>query len=338
MSADRSSRYWLWATLGTVIGIFFLWWFWNFATQFKSVDSGTACVVTRGGPFEDNRLPADVRQPGDGLGPIGIFNDQFCFPSNERFYTLSANASEADSKTVDRIVVPTVDAVDLIIEGNARFTLTTNEKLLKEFYISYGNRTYDGKYPYDGGAGWENFLARTLRPLLVKSIREEVGRTRCSELLNTCQYVLDPERAAKGEVEAVDTGQNLTRVGDDVAKSLAASLTATLGAPYFEDVRFTFERPSFTETVAEEVRLAQAKRTELATAKLEAQRQVEVATGKKRAAEQEALAFKERQRANPKQPQIELLKALCGEDSDGRSKGCSNLQVIGTGNITKLIR
>jgi hypothetical protein len=79
---------------------------------------GEVCVVQEGGPL-DGRGVADVRQPGEGVSNIGIFNKQRCFPPTERTYIISSRANEADSKTVDFVEVPTADAVAVRIEGQA---------------------------------------------------------------------------------------------------------------------------------------------------------------------------------------------------------------------------
>ena len=82
----------------------------NILTAFHSTAPGEVCVVQEGGPL-DGRGVAKVRQPGEGVSNIGIFNKQRCFPATERNYIISSRANEADSKTVDFVEVPTSDAV-----------------------------------------------------------------------------------------------------------------------------------------------------------------------------------------------------------------------------------
>ena len=65
--------------------------------------------------------------------------------------------------------------------------------------------------------------------------------------------------------------------------------------------------------VQEKITGAQAARTELATAKLEAQKRVEQAIGDRRVAEQKADAIKATEnayRGNPAQARIDAIKAL----------------------------
>lgn len=333
----ESSYGWLWLGLGGIGLVVALIVVFGWVASFKSVPPDRVCVVQEGGPF-DGRDVKEVRQPSSGVGSIGIWNKQRCYPVTERTYTLSADPGEADAKTVDTFKTPTVDAVQVVIEGQARFTLNANPAVIESFYRRYGLRTYDGKYPDDGGSGWENFLAQVLRPVLLNSIREAIGERRCVELNNTCQYVLNPESATKRKVEEVETGQNLDEVGSEIATTLTGNLKRTLGGDYFENIRFNLVRIGFEPGVQQAIEAAQTKRTQVANAQLDAQAQIEKAKGEKRAAIEQARAFRIRSKANPNQPQIEALKVLCGTTGqEGQYPGCTHLQVL-SGGIAKLIR
>jgi len=324
---------WLWLGLGglaLVIGVVIVF---GWLASFKAVPPDQVCVVQEGGPF-DGRDVKEVREPSSSVSPIGIWNSQHCYPVTERTYTLSTDPGEADSKTVDTFRTPTVDAIQVVLEGQARFTLNSDPAVVEDFYRRYGLRTYGGHHPDDGGEGWDNFLAQVLRPVLLNSIREAVGHYRCVELNNTCQYVLDPEAATKGKVEEVSTGQNLDAVGQEIAQTLSSNLESTLRGKFFENVRFNLVRIGFEPQVQQAVQDAQTKRTEVSNAQLDAQKAVEQAKGRRKVAAQEALAIREKQRAykaNPTQGRIDQWKAICGE------AGCNQLRVIG-GNATQLIR
>lgn len=303
-------------------------------SSFKGTESSEVCVVKEGGPF-DGRDVKEVRQPAESPKIIGAFNKQYCFPSNERSYTLSANPDEADAKTVDTFKVPTIDAVEVFVEGQARFKLNADPKVVKQFYLSYGNRTYDGKHAYDGGDGWDNFLQQVFRPQLSNALRDAVGEYKCVELKNTCQYVQNTEAVTEGKVDEVANSQNLSEIEDEVVDQLTENVKHSLGDDYFVDIRFNLTGVKFEDAVEEAVTRAQTKRTEVANTRLEAQRQKEEAAGRKLAAREDAEAIKIKQNAyklSPTQAEIDKLKALCG---DG---GCTNLQVIGGGGVTKLIR
>ena len=284
----------------------------NWVTAFKSVGPGQVCVIQEGGPF-DGRDVAKVRQAASGVANIGIFNKQRCFPATERNYIISAKAGESDRQEVDFVEVPTSDAVSVRIEGQALFRLSTDPKAISEFYRRFGVRTFDGLHPYEGDEGWRKFLAIQFRPILDNALREAIGQYECVQLNNTCQYVQNAEQAVQGDVEEINTGQTLAEAQETIAKTLQADLNDTLGGNYFEGIRFRLRGVTFDPKVQEKITGAQAARTELATAKLEAQRRVEQAIGDRRVAEQKAEAIKATQnayRGNPAQARIDAIKAL----------------------------
>lgn len=299
------------------------------ATSFKGVEPSDACIVKEGGPF-DGRGIKEVRQPSEGPKMIGAFNHQHCFPATERQIRLTDNDQGDRDEAAYR--TPTVDAVQVHIDGQLRFALNTNPDTLKDFYRRYGVRTYDGKHPYDGDDGWVKFLRAVAIPILQTSIREVVGEYPCIELNNQCQYVQNIEAATKGEVKEVH--QKLEIIGEQIAKTFDANLKATLGGDFFERIRFNLVRAGFDHAVQTEITASQAKRAELAKAQLEAQRQQREAHGKLLVARENAKAIQVKARSyshNPDQAAIDKLHALCGDT------GCGNLQVLG-GQVTKLIK
>ncbi|HEX8745001.1 MAG TPA: SPFH domain-containing protein [Thermoleophilaceae bacterium] len=312
--------------------------------SFKSVDQGHVCVVVDGGPLDDRKV-SKVRQPGSAVETVGIFNHQRCFPANERHYTLSSDPAAADSKTVDVVKVPTKDAVEVYVEGQFRFRLTTDEGTLKDFYRRYGSRTFAGTHPYDGDEGWNNFLAQVFRQPSLTATREAVGRYRCIELRNTCQYVTNAQAAVSGGVREVETGQNLEKVAEEIGRTTETRLNEFLSgtcqrpdgpdpgaAPdegpcrrYFVAVRFTLGQPHFEDSVEKSVTAAQTAGADAATARLQAQKKVEEARGRRRVSEEDAKAIRETgsaYRRNPVKGRIDLAEAICGVEDDGRPKGC----------------
>ena len=284
----------------------------NVLTAFHATGPGQVCVVQEGGPL-DGRGVAQVRQPGEGVTNIGIFNKQRCFPATERNYIISSRANEGDSKVVDFVEVPTSDAVAVRIEGQALFRLTTDPAAIADFYRRYGVRTFDGVHPYDGDNGWESFLAVQFRPVLDNALREAIGQYRCEQLNNTCQYVQNADQAVTGNVKAIDTGQTLAQAQDAIARTLEQDLTDTLGGRYFEGIKFRLRGITFAPEVQEQITRAQATRTAVATARLDAQKRVEQAIGDRRVAEQRARAIRATRQAyadNPAQARIDALKAL----------------------------
>lgn len=304
----------------------------GFLGAFKSTDSGEICVVREGGMF-DGKAVTDVRQPGEGLKNIGIWNHQDCLPATERDWVLSSNPHESDSGSVDEVSVPSSDAVNLKVDGQALFRLTTDPDKIKKFYKAFGRRKWDGE-SITSETGWINFLRIRFRPVLVDSLRQSIGSFRCVELNNACQYVQNAEETiGQGKVEQVNNSQNLAQAQKQISDQLVNGLRAALGDDYFEGVRFQNLRANFDPKVQARVNEAQAKRTEVATAKLEAQRQVEQAKGQTEVSRQQAEQIRLKSKSykdNPAQAEIDKLRALCGEG------GCQNLQVIG-GSTTKLL-
>jgi regulator of protease activity HflC (stomatin/prohibitin superfamily) len=284
----------------------------SFLASFKSVSPSDICVVQEGGPF-DGRGVKEVRQPSSGVSSIGIYNKQRCFPATERNYIISADPAQSDRKNVDFFSTPTQDAVQVRIEGQALFRLTTDPERLKVFYKRFGVRTFNGEHPYDGDSGWSSFLAVQFRPVLDNALREAIGDYRCTELNNTCAYVQDSTAAVTGKVDAKDTGQNLAEVQAKIADTLDRDLQDTLGGRFFENIRFRLVQVTFDSEVQKSVTAATAARAQVATKRLEAQQRVETAIGDRRVAEQKARAIRATRQAyrdNPTQARIDAIKAL----------------------------
>lgn len=287
----------------------------SFASAFKSVAPSEVCVVQEGGPF-DGRGVKEVRQASSGLANIGAFNKQRCFPATERNYIISADPSRGDRGTVDQFSTPTRDAVQVRIEGQAIFRLTTDPTAITSFYKRFGVRTFNGKHPYDGDDGWDAFLDVQFRPVLDNALREAIGQYRCVELNNTCAYVQDANAATSGKApSAADTGQNLAAVQTKIASTLQQDLADTLGGKFLEGVQFRLVQVTFDPEIQKAVTDATAARAQVATRRLEAQQRVEQAIGDRRVAEQKARAIRATRGAyagNPAQARIDAIKALPG--------------------------
>jgi hypothetical protein len=124
--------------------------------------------------------------------------------------------------------------------------------------------------------------------VLDNALREAIGQYRCEQLNNTCQYVQNANQAVSGKVKEVNTGQTLAQAQDAIARTLQADLTDTLGGRYFEGIKFRLRGVSFAPEVQAQITRAQATRTAVATARLDAQKRVEQAIGDRQVAEQRA--------------------------------------------------
>ena len=300
------------AALAIGVGVIALLLFATTVGGFKSVPPGEICVVQEGGPF-DGRGVTEGRQPSSGVAFIGAFNSQRCFPATERNYVLSANPTQSDSEAVDFFETPTSDAVQVRIEGQALFRLTTEAKAVEQFDRRFGVRTFNGLHPYDHNEGWVAFLNVQFRPVLENALREAIGQYRCVQLNNTCAYVQDPNAAVKGRVSAEDNVQNLAEVQAKIAETFQRDLNDTLGGPFFEGIRFRLVQVRFDPELQASIVRATAARADVATKRLEAQQKVETAIGDRRVAEQKARAIRATRgayRDNPSQARIDAIRAL----------------------------
>ena len=294
---------------------------------FKSVAPGEICVVQEGGPL-DGRGVKSVRQPSSGVSFIGAFNTQRCFPATERNYVLSADPKQSDSEAVDFFETPTSDAVQVRIEGQALFHLSTVPQAVERFYRRFGVRTFNGRHPYDGNDGWTAFLNVQFRPVLENALRDAIGQYRCVQLNNTCAYVQDPTGAAESGVRAEDNVQNLAEVQAKIASTFQRDLNETLGGPFFEGVQFRLVQVRFDPELQQSIVRATAARADVATKRLEAQQKVETAIGDRRVAEQKARGIRATRNAyrdNPAQARIDGIRALP-----------QNLQALG-GNLSSIV-
>ena len=297
-----------------------------FVFSIKGTDAGQVCVVREGGPF-DGRDIKEVRQPGEGPKPIGAFNKQDCLPITER---------DSNDVIEGEQVFPTRDSVQVIVDGQALYQLTSEPDKAEKFYRGYGRRKWGGE-DISTDQGWLNFQRQRLAPVILDAQREVIGQYACNALNNLCQYVQNPEAAVRGaRQEGTDNTQNLTEAQRKLAAAINAKLQAAFRDTFFENVRYQNLRIRFETEVQRRITEAQSLRTQAANAKLEAEREkakakgeadrkVEIAEGNRRSAFQQARAY----RLNPNQAQIDRIKAFCGED------GCDP-QVIG-GNMGDVI-
>lgn len=293
----------------------------------KGTDAGQVCVVREGGPF-DGRDIKEVRQPGEGPKPIGAFNKQDCLPITERD---STDVIEGDQ------LFPTRDSVQVIVDGQALYQLTSDPAKAEKFYRGYGRRKWGGE-EISTDQGWLNFQRQRLAPVILDAQREVIGEYACNALNNLCQYVQNPEAAVQRTGrQGGDTTQNLTEAQRKLADKIREKLRAAFRDEFFENVRYQNLRIRFEPEVQSRITEAQSLRTQAANAKLEADRErakakgeadrkVEVAEGERRAAFQQARAY----RLNPNQAQIDRIRAFCGPE------GCDP-QVINGGSVSDVI-
>lgn len=301
--------------------------FFGVAGSYKATDPGEVCVVTQGGLFDGKKIN-EVRQPGEGRKFIGVYNKQTCLPTTDRDTSSLLDTSQTE--------FPTRDGVQVIVDGQGLFQLTTDPKLVERFYNTYGRRNWNGK-PISDPKGLTAFFQTRLAPAVADATREVVGGYDCIQLNNLCQYVTSPDQAVQGQTKKVETSQNLSIAGDKLAKEIDVRLKAAFnGNAYFENIRYQNLRIRFEDQVNSEIQNAQATRTKTANARLEAEQNRQTAIGaanvaiaKADGARKAAFAQQKAYEQNPTQKQIDKIKAFCGQN------GC-NPSVIG-GNLNGII-
>jgi regulator of protease activity HflC (stomatin/prohibitin superfamily) len=242
---------------------------------FDKTSGGEIAVVRNGGMF-DNHKVRQVVEPASGLVYTGMWSDIHKYPAQQRFYTISANPNEGDAGTVDVVHVPTSDGVFVGIEGTLYFTLNTNTAgcqgsnssnlqrrhpacVIAEFDNRFGTRTFGGYHPYEGEAGWDNFLNQVIRPVIDNNLREQIGNFPCQELISSCALVQN-----QGNVRNVSAAQgkknnaNIIAIQNAINTSLRADLHSELGGEYLTGLRFILRGVTLPPQVQDAVDDAQA--------------------------------------------------------------------------------
>lgn len=278
----------------------------------------------------DGRNVIDVKTSNDGRGFIGAYNKQIALTVTERDTSGIDNAEDT--------VYPTKDSVSVVAYGTGKFTLTSDPVAIKKYYNVYGRRTWCGE-PITSQDGQKCFNKTKVVPAFTQAKREVIGGYDAIQLNSLAQYIQNANAViTNGEVKKVDNNQVLNEVQRKIGERAQQILTDNFnGNKFYENVGYQNLRIGFEGGVQEQIAEAQAKRTETATAKLEAQRQVAEAAGRASVAVERAkgarqAAFQQAQayRLNPNQAKIDRIKALCGDD------GCDP-QILGGSDINTIV-
>lgn len=266
-----------WGVLGVIglVAIVLLVLLIGWISGFDKTSGGEIAIVRNGGMF-DNHKVRQVISPASGLVYAGMWSDVHKYPAQQRFYTISANPNEGDAGTVDVVHVPTSDGVFVGIEGTLYFTLNTDTAgcqgtnssnlqrrhpacAIAEFDNRFGTRTFGGYHPYEGEAGWDNFLNQVIRPVIDNNLREQIGNFPCQELISSCALVQN-----QGNVRNVSAAQgkknnaNIIAIQNAINTSLRADLHSELGGEYLTGLRFILRGVTLPPQVQSAVDDAQA--------------------------------------------------------------------------------
>jgi regulator of protease activity HflC (stomatin/prohibitin superfamily) len=277
---------------------------------FERTGGGEVAVVRNGGFFDNNRI-RQVIDPGSSRTWIGLYSTVHKYPAQQRFYTITSEASRGDRAGVDVVTVPSSDGVNMGIEGTLYFTLNLDHETLKRFDDKFGTRKFTdagaAHFAWEGDEGWSAFLSQIVRPVIDNDLRTQVNSFRCAELVSSCALVQNgaaPAQQAqqKAGLQAQSNNANIAKVQSSINTSLASDLEATLGGKFVTDIHFNLVRVTLPAQVQDAVDRAQA-----------AFAQVSEAQAKVASARAEAAANKARQDGYNKCPtcaEIEKLKAL----------------------------
>ncbi|MFG2002532.1 SPFH domain-containing protein [Spirillospora sp. NPDC048911] len=280
---------------------------------YERTGGGEIAIVRNGGFFDNNRI-RQVVDPGSSRTWIGLYSKVHKYPAQQRFYTITSNASQGEREGVDVVTVPSSDGVNMGIEGTLYFTLNLDHATLKTFDDKFGTRKFRGVsggsyFAWEGDKGWSAFLGQIVRPVIDNDLRSQINSFRCAELVSSCALVQNassPASAAKPQsgtgAPAQSNNANIAKVQQAINTSLAADLDSTLGGKFVTNIHFNLVRVTLPGKVQDAVDRAQAAFAQVSEA------QARVATAKA-----EAAANKARQDGYNKCPtcaRIEELRAL----------------------------
>lgn len=277
-----------------------------FGGSVTKTQGGEIAVIRNGGPLDNNRI-RQVIMPASGLTWIGLFSVKHSYPAQQRFYTITSDATRGDRTGVDVEILPTSDGVEVGVEGTVYFTLNTDTAVLKQFDDKYGTRKYRGadgvyRYAWEDEEGWSTFLDQIVRPVISNDLREQIGNFPCSELQASCALVQNGGNLQQVSASAGKSNLNIAKIQDSINTSLASDLTQTLGGPFITGVRFNLAKISLPSQLQEAINRAQAAFAGVTEAQAKVQQ-----------AKAEADANAQRQRgysACPACAQIDTLKAI----------------------------
>lgn len=230
--------------------------------KFARQPLGYVGVVRNGGPL-DNRQVRQILLPGSRITYTGLFSQApHNYPSirSLRTYTVTADAQRGSRPGVDVVSVPTRDGVQIGLEATVylRFAGESDPVALKRFDGTVGTRRFPlpsgGElYPWEGNDGFAAMLDGVFRPVLDNDLRREVGGFDCAQIVASCALVRPSKKAPDG------AGSALKTIEERIDRSLNRDLLATIGQPYFRELRFRLVRVALPQSVQAAIDDAQAE-------------------------------------------------------------------------------
>jgi regulator of protease activity HflC (stomatin/prohibitin superfamily) len=231
--------------------------------KFARQPLGYVGVVRNGGPL-DNRQVRQILLPGSRITFTGLFSQaphQYPSVRSLRTYTITADARRGARPGVDVVSVPTRDGVQIGLEGTVflRFVGEADPAALRRFDGTVGTRRFPlpsgGElYPWQGDDGFAAMLDGVFRAVLDNDLRREVGGFDCAQIVASCALVRPSKRVPTGQA-----GSALKTIEERIDRSLSTDLLATIGQPYFRDLRFRLVHVTLPQPVQEAIDEAQAE-------------------------------------------------------------------------------
>jgi len=276
------------------------------SSSLTKTQGGEIAVVRNGGPLDNNKI-RQIVPPASSLTWIGLFSTKHTYPAQQRFYTITSDASRGDRAGVDVELLPTSDGVEVGVEGTVYFTLNTDSAVLRAFDDKYGTRRYRGadgtfRYAWQDDEGWASFLDQVVRPVISNDLREEIGGLPCAELQASCALVQNNGTAQAVSAAAGKSNINIAKIQGAINTSLQQDLDQTLGGRFVTDVRFNLAKITLPAKLQDAINQAQAAFAGVT----EAQAKVQQAKAEAAANAQRQLGYQ----ACPACAQIDTLKAI----------------------------
>lgn len=285
--------------------------------SFTRAEPGTVLLVRNGGAFTA-RTFQQVVEPADGVAWIGWGSTASEYPTTERFdYVQPGEYGKApetgDDLTTDRYRTRTKDGQDVGIQGQWRYTVNTDERVLEQFDAKYGTRSYgvpgtdERVRVSDGDQGMAVFIAGQLRSIQQEAMRAGIGSVNGPDLdpsfalLNNLSA--DPNQLAQATAaaaSATNTAGTFTSVSDAISKAAIDGFNAQLGTvmvdgkpqPFLTNIRFTLQQVYPSPETQQRIEGVRSSVAQLAQANAEAAKNVAEANG----AAQKAIAEAEGRR------------------------------------------
>jgi hypothetical protein len=225
---------------------------------FNSTDAGHIAIVRAGGAFGGNNI-IGILDPSHSSTNTGIYTTLHYYPAQQRTYTISGDPGQGDAPGVDVVQTPSLDGVQMGLEGTVYYQLNLDHPVLTKFDNTYGTRayTFNGKsyHAFDGDEGWGAFMNTQVRPTIDSAIRQAVANYACSELNATCALVKDATQLAslaKGQSTNVNYAAVEKTINIDLAQQINAQLGADPNKPstwYLTGIRFTLRKADIPQAV-----------------------------------------------------------------------------------------